>query len=232
MARTPLALVKAKPRKSTPPPKAALVGKTVIRPLDEVKANPWNPNKMTAFERESLKHGFRTDGWIVSQALLIWGKDDRGKQRNLIIDGEHRWDAARELGMPEGPMVFRDGLNEAQAKALTIKLNQKRGRFDEDMLSVVLHDINDTLDIETRSLDLGIPEEELGVYFEEAGPPQGALPSGQASHVRQIQLFFNEQTHEEFVRLSKELAMKMRTTNVTDTVLETMRRAHGGAAQK
>jgi ParB family transcriptional regulator, chromosome partitioning protein len=230
MARTALAAVRT--RKSVPPPKALLVGKTVIRPLAEVKANPWNPNKMTAFERESLKHGFRTDGWIVSQALLIWGKDEKGKVRNLIIDGEHRWDAARELGMPEGPMVFRDGLNEAQAKALTIKLNQKRGRFDEDMLSVVLHDINDTLDIETRSLDLGIPEEELGVYFEEAQPPVSDLPSGQASHVRQIQLFFNQKTHDEFVLLCKELAVRMRTGNVTDTVLETMRRAHGGATQK
>jgi DNA modification methylase len=90
----------------------------------------------------SIRHGFREDGWLVSQALLVWATDEIATPRNLIIDGEHRWIAARDVGLHEGPMVLLHGLTEREAKALTIKLDQKRGTWRSDAdLGRVLADL-------------------------------------------------------------------------------------------
>lgn len=99
----------AKKKVATPPP-SNIVGEVVRRALNTVKPNPWNPNVMTVFEKESLKNGLLVDGWMSSQALLIWGTDEKGKVHNLIIDGEHRWTAATDLKFSEGPMVVLNRL--------------------------------------------------------------------------------------------------------------------------
>lgn len=79
-----------------------VVGEVVMRPLSDVQKNSWNPNRMTDFMKESLKQGLLSDGWLKSQSLLIWGTDDKGERRDVIIDGEHRWSAASELGFQIG----------------------------------------------------------------------------------------------------------------------------------
>ncbi len=84
-------------------PEARLVGdKVLIKPLDLVKPNAWNPNRMTPFQRESLKVGLLSDGWLISQSLLIWGTDDKGVEKNIIIDGEQRWTVATANGFTKG----------------------------------------------------------------------------------------------------------------------------------
>lgn len=224
--------------------KAQLRGEVKILPLDSVKPNPWNPNRMTDEMKKSMKHGFIKDGWLVSQALLIWGKDDKGVQRDIIIDGEHRWSTAKDLGMPEGPMVFLDGVSEAEAKALTIKMNQKRGEFVDTLLADVLHDIAAELGTDDLGLDLGFGDEELMTLMADA--PE-AMEAGTAdahraeqskgyeaevgdgkmrssgTHVRLIQLFFDKEQHDEFQVLIQKLSKIYKTTNVTETVLEAVR---------
>lgn len=136
----------------------------VMRPLDSVTANPWNPNQVSAEMLASITHGMRQDGWLMSQPLLVWGTDHRGATRNEIIDGEHRWRCARELGFASGPMVFLNGITEAQAKALTIKMNQKRGEWSKPRLQELLHDLADEIDraeLPDVALDLGFGAAEI-----------------------------------------------------------------------
>jgi ParB-like chromosome segregation protein Spo0J len=102
-----------------------------LRALETVAPNDWNPNRMTELQVESTRDGFRRHGWLASYALLVWGTDERGREQNIIIDGEHRWRIAREMGFREGPMVFMYGVTKAQAIELTIELDAKRGRFDD-----------------------------------------------------------------------------------------------------
>jgi hypothetical protein len=213
-----------------------IVGEVVMAPLDSVKKNPWNPNRMTAFEKESLKHGFKKEGWFASHALTIWRTDEKGNLKMLIIDGEHRQAAGLELGMKEGPMVFLDGLTEAEAKMLTVKLDAKRGKFDHEDLSTLLLSVKDDLDLETRSLDLGIGDDLFANLLHEDAVDGdnviGELPSGQTASVKMVQLFFQPEKHEEFSKLAKDLAVRFRTENVTDTVVEAVRRAHAATAAK
>jgi hypothetical protein len=121
---------------------ARVTGKVELAPIVDVLPNGWNPNRMTEFQIESSRDGFRRNGWLSSQPLLVWRTDERGKKRNLIIDGEHRWRIARDLGFELGPMVFLDGLTKKQAQELTIELDSKRGQFDD----VALRDLVAQLD--------------------------------------------------------------------------------------
>lgn len=229
--------------------KAQLKGSVEIRNLDDVKPNPWNPNRMSEEMKASLKHGFINDGWLVSQALLIWGTDEEGKSHNVIIDGEHRWTIAKELAMPEGPMVFLTGLSEVKAKALTIKMNQKRGEFVDELLANVLKDIEGELGSDDMALDLGFDDETIMELMAEpaqeiaAGEGTGHQAEtqrgfkaeiGEASmrsagtHVRLTQLFFDVDQHTTFTERVKILAGKYGTSNVTETVLKAVLELTGG----
>ncbi len=113
---------------------------------------------MTEFERASLRAGLQSDGWIVSQSLLIWGKDEKGRAQNVIIDGEHRWVEATALGLTQGPAVVLDGLTEAEAKKLTIKLDNKRGKFDKTKLHNVLAEIVGVDSTDGLAFELGFTD--------------------------------------------------------------------------
>jgi hypothetical protein len=221
-----------------------LVGKPVVRALDDVKPNQWNPNKMTEFMMKSFESTMLSDGWLMSQALLIWGTDEKGKQKDVIIDGEHRWTVAKKIGLKRGPMVFLEGVTEAEAKALTIKMNQKRGSFDEDGLGALIRDINASLAVENLALNLGIEEENFMAYLAEpevvlpgpeieeeeaGGPGKTIFPQ---TDVRMVQLFLTAKTHDEFAGYMKKLATVYGTKNVTETTMEAVRRAAASVSNK
>jgi hypothetical protein len=142
-----------------------------MRPLSSVRPNGWNPNRMAPHVYESLRHALKQDGWLASQALLVWGTDDKGARRDAIIDGEHRWTVAREIGFTEGPMVFLDGIPEARAKALTIAMNNRRGEFDDALLADLVKSIEADIDAANLALDLALADSELSAML-------AALPTG------------------------------------------------------
>jgi hypothetical protein len=72
-----------------------------------------------------------------------------------IIDGEHRWRAADELEHEDVPVIILDDLTDAQAKKLTIILNETRGEADVALLGKLVADLRQ--DIELADLKLGLP---------------------------------------------------------------------------
>lgn len=216
-----------------------VVGKVQVLPLASVKPNDWNPNEMDAQMSASLRQGLVEDGWLVSQSLLIWGKDNRGKDRNLIIDGEHRWTEATALGFEKGPMVVLNGLKPAEARRLTIALNQKRGKWN-DLLPDVLRSIQNG---ELPSVDLGLslgfdPEELYRILAQKTetvtaparpGAGNSEPPPTRISRnnsVTMVPLFFAEADAVEFQRLTQQLGAEFGTDTTSATILEGMRRAN------
>lgn len=201
-----------------------------IQPLDSVKPNGWNFNEFTPFMRESLRQGLQTDGWLVSQALLIWGTDEKGRRQNIIIDGEHRWTEARALGFQEGPMVYLERITETEAKALTVKMNHKHGEQDEDRLAAIVRAVQYTVQGDL-GLDLGIDKAELTRYLTvpQVAPKATSSAAIPSTSMKMVQLYFDEASHQEFTKLVKALAPKFKTENVTDTTMEIVRRAHSTA---
>lgn len=227
------------------PTTAKLRGKVEILPLGSVQPNDWNANVVPEHVMESIRHGFHVDGWLVSQALLVWSTDETGAKRNLIIDGEHRWQAAQSVGLKEGPMVRLAGLTEVEAKALTVKLNQKRGDWDMDALAKLVQEIQFGLSDADLGLELGFSDEEamrLVAMAAEELPndppvhaadadvplppgPQSGLLTGAGPGVRTAQFFFSAEEHAELSRLIAQAAEKLGTQNPSDTVLAAVRAA-------
>ena len=170
MARKPLAAAKCKTQpKPTPKPVPASVDRPLEMtgvdrdfPLSKIRPNGWNPNKMSAFMLKSFEQELVDTGWLRSMKILVWGKDEKGVERNIIIDGEHRWKIGRKLGYSTVPMVFMDGLTEAQAKRLTIRI-RKQGEYDAEDLSRLLQEpeVRGDLDFDTYSLSMGFETSEM-----------------------------------------------------------------------
>lgn len=136
-----------------------LRGEVVIADLTTLQPNSWNGNQMDELERESIKAGFRKEGWLVSQALTVWRTDETGEEKNIIIDGEQRWTCALDAGLLQGPVVYLDGITEAEARKLTVQLYKRRGAWTDEGLAAALQPID--LNIPTDSLELGFEPEQL-----------------------------------------------------------------------
>ncbi len=221
----------------------AVVGEVQQLPIGAVKPNGWNPNAMSTSTYESLKFGLSSEGWLSSQALLVWESDETGAQQMRIIDGEHRHRVATDLGFKVAPMVLLKGLSESRAKALTVAMNNRRGTFDETSLGELLRDIQ--FDVPDLGLAVGMSSDQLMSFLADVAPidldnlpdamPQegGAAPAAEAagasaapgSNVKMVQLFFDEQAQAQFLRFVTALAKRYGTKNVTDTVGEAVSRA-------
>lgn len=159
---------------------AHLTGDVVDRPLDDVRPNDWNPNELEPHKVETIRRGFQTVGWLRSDSLLVWGTDEKGERRDLIINGEHRWKIARELGMKVGPMVALDGLTRAEAAELTVMLDQGRGRWNPEKLGPLLKYIEEQRKLADRFESVDDLATELGFrgseLLEQLGPraPNGS----------------------------------------------------------
>lgn len=221
------------------------VGETRLLPLDAVRTNPWNPNVMEPHVMASLKHGLATDGWLVSQALLVWATDEKGARQMVIIDGEQRYTAARALGMATGPMVLLDGLTEAKAKALTLSMNNRRGKFDEEGLGKLLREIQ--FEFPEAALEFGVsddalakllaaPPVDLGAFAtaaDGAPDPDAAAPKRAGSNAdvapvntAMVQLFMSEEHKAAFLVACKALGAAWNLATVTEIVVEAVKRAH------
>lgn len=113
-----------------------IVLETSTIPIDALTPNAWNPNRQTAFQFQKEKESITTHGFIVPVIVR-----DLGEGRFEIIDGEHRWRAARELHFTSIPINNLGPMTDLQAKKLTIILNELKGKSDSIELSKLVADI-------------------------------------------------------------------------------------------
>ena len=88
--------------------------------IDDLRVDDKNPNKMRSDLFEALKKNLSKFGFIVP---IITNED------LLIADGEHRWRAAKELGMSEVPVISLP-VSEVDRRMLRQVLNKLRGEHD------------------------------------------------------------------------------------------------------
>jgi DNA modification methylase len=89
--------------------------------VDDIKLDGFNPNKMESKQFTALKENIKKFGFIVP---LITNKD------LVVADGEHRFLAAKDLGMKEVP-VFRLDVSEVDRRILRQVLNKLKGEHDK-----------------------------------------------------------------------------------------------------
>ena len=118
--------------------------------ISTLSENSWNPNQMADEMMESVIHGIKTEGFLTP--VLIQASSNR------IIDGAHRYKAAKKLGMTEILAQFID-VDDNQAKKLTLALNNRRGENDSVLLDNLLADLSKEQDF--SGLDVGMPQDYL-----------------------------------------------------------------------
>ena len=131
-----------------------LDAKTV--PIGSIKPNPWNPNKQSEFVFEKEKNSITQFGFVVP---IIVRESSKGAYE--IIDGEHRWKAAKELGFKQVPINSLGKVTVAVAKKLTIILNELKGDYDTIELSKLVKDLKDSVGLDELMRDLPFSEQDL-----------------------------------------------------------------------
>lgn len=128
-------------------------------PIDSILPSKVNPNHMSDFMFKSLVEGIKKDGFLYP--VIIRKEDMR------LVDGNHRWRAAKEAGLNIIKGIIID-ITEPQSVRLGISLNQKKGYFDyAELRDLVINNV-DTTDIGTLSYDIGFTETELQRLLEQS----------------------------------------------------------------
>lgn len=132
---------------ATPTTRFDFIATTVI------DANPWNPNRMTAAMYAKAIESITLYGFVDPLTVR-----DVGRFRYEIIDGEHRFNAGRDLGMTEFPCIVISGLTDTAAKKLTIVMNELHGQADPGRMGDLLTEILSFSSME--ELLVGLPYDE------------------------------------------------------------------------
>lgn len=195
----------------------------------QLSPNDYNPNKTTERIDEAIRKSLQHYGQVL-EILVRPDPDNKGKF--IIIDGEHRFNHADK----EVYVNVVHGLNENDAKKLTVILNETRGKADLIELSELLSQLNDELDTEELKTGLPFTEEELSnlleiakdTHNEQSEDDETDLENNEAtdkipsSQVKMIQLFFDTFTIQDFNKYTKFLTEQYESNNLTQCVLQAL----------
>lgn len=106
-----------------------VVRPTVMLRVDSMRPNTWNPNEQTDEEFALLVEAIRQEGFSDPVNVCPLSPPE-GQVAYEIIGGEHRWGAARVLGMFEIPSIVYEDYDQDRRKMLTIKLNALHGKVN------------------------------------------------------------------------------------------------------
>lgn len=97
-------------------------------PIESVKENPRNPRKISKDKFEKLVASIREFPKMLDIRPLVIDKD------NVVVGGNMRLKALRELGYTEVPVVMADNLSKEELKRFVIADNIPFGEWDHDVL--------------------------------------------------------------------------------------------------
>jgi len=105
--------------------------------LTQIQANLWNCNYLGPKETHALKQHMQKDGPQQTLPIIVRktqtnnndDEDNQQEQYYEIVDGEHRWAIAKELGWETINAIERD-VDDQQSKSLCIIYNRIRGRLN------------------------------------------------------------------------------------------------------
>ncbi len=137
---------------------ATVVGVQRIVAVGELRPNTWNYNRQREGTFNRLvavirRHGF-TKPVIVRQTPT-------GLE---IVDGEHRWRAAKLLGLQQVPIVDLGAIPDRHAKEMTVVLNELGGDADEARLGDLLRDVHVDASLDELVAIMPFTNAELEVY--------------------------------------------------------------------
>jgi ParB-like chromosome segregation protein Spo0J len=96
---------------------------------ESLQANPWNPNEVDPINQEKIVNSLRKEGFF--KPILVRELADGTLE---ILGGEHRRDAAIELGEETVPVLNLGQVDDAKAKRMTLLDNGQYGENNFDKM--------------------------------------------------------------------------------------------------
>lgn len=115
------------------------IDRGIAIPKTKLHPNPWNPNHMKPRQQTAVEESIKSYGQVL-ELLVRPHPELEGEYQ--IIDGEHRFNVLPDT-------VYCNvihGLADAQAKKLTIVMNETRGAADKIELAQLLAELNTQID--------------------------------------------------------------------------------------
>ena len=92
--------------------------------VEELIPDVLNPNEMSKKEFRALKSEIKKRGFLVPIVM----REDKSKK--VLIDGEHRWLAAKELKFKTVPCINLKDISESEARVVLVNLNRIKGKIN------------------------------------------------------------------------------------------------------
>lgn len=121
-------------------------------PIESIRPNSYNPNRQDEETLSLLCKSIEEDGF--TQPVVVQ------RSTGEIVDGEHRWRAARMMKMAQIPVCFVD-MTDEQMRIATLRHNRARGSEDAVLAVDVLRDLQQLGAIDWAQDSLQLGDEEL-----------------------------------------------------------------------
>lgn len=131
-------------------------------PTADLQPNKYNPNRQSDHDFELLCRSIEEDGF--TQPIIV-------SPDHTIIDGEHRWRAAKALNFTEIPVVIID-MTAEQMRISTLRHNRARGSEDVELSAQVLRDLRELGALDWAQDSLMIDDIELTRMLEDIEAPE------------------------------------------------------------
>jgi len=132
--------------------------------VGNLKANTYNPNIQSEADFDLLIRSITEDGF--TQPIVA------RESTHEIVDGEHRWRAARKMGMKAVPVVFVN-MSDEQMRISTLRHNRARGSEDVDLGAKVLRDLRELGALDWAQDSLKLDDLELQRLLEDVSAADG-----------------------------------------------------------
>lgn len=184
-------------------------------------------------EYEQMRDNILTYGF--SFAIHIW----QNEGHNYVIDGHQRLFTVKQLAQIEGyeipdiPVALIEADSFHQAKQKVLAGASQYGRLRPQALFDFMQ--NNDITLETLNKNFSFADLDLGLfsdsffdlkvddsYMPAPDAVSDAMPSS-SDQVKSIQLFFDLETHDEFLNKITILSGDYKTENFTDSVMEAVR---------
>ena len=136
-------------------------------PIDDVEPNDYNPNRQSEHDYDLLKRSITEDGF--TQPIIVLATKN-ANDKYPIVDGEHRWRAARDLNFTEIPVAKVD-MSMEQARIATLRHNRARGSEDIELAAQVLRDLRDLGALDWAADSLQMDDIEIDKLINEIPAP-------------------------------------------------------------
>lgn len=131
-------------------------------PVSMLQPNAYNPNRQSAHDFELLLRSMEDNGFTVPIVVRA--------ESNVIVDGEHRWRAARQLGMHDVPVVYVTQ-SDQQAMLATLSHNRARGSEDVELTAALLRDLQQLGALDHAQDSLMLDDSEIRLLIDNVSAP-------------------------------------------------------------